>query len=117
MKVYLKGTERKRVSGSTEQDEAGPDVLTVKGVDGSFGVVNRGHECKAEASDFSVLPLDDDILRFDNEIAVLVELDNLVDRHLPWQTSHLDSLASVGVVELVSQADILKLGPSQKMVG
>mgnify|MGYP003333171493 CR=1 FL=1 len=86
-------------------------MLTVKGVDGSFGVVNRGHECQAEASDLSVLPLDDDILRFDSEIAVLKELDNLVDRHLPWQTSHLDSLASVGVVEFVSQADVLELGP------
>ena len=68
-------------------------------------------ESKAEACYFSVLPLDYDILRFDVKIAVLVELNDLVDCNLPWQASHLDSTRTVRVIELVSQADVLELWP------
>ena len=66
-------------------------MLTVKAVNGSFSVFFGGQECKAEACDFSVLPLDYDILRFDVKIAVLVELNDLVDSNLPWQGLALSS--------------------------
>ena len=104
-------TVRERTSGLSEQDESGADVFTVKAVDRSLGVFFGGHECQAVASDFSVLPLDDDILGFDVEVTILVELDNLVDSDLPWQASHLDSARTVSVVELVSQAHVLVLWP------
>ena len=86
-------------------------MLTVKAVNSTFSVFIGGQECKAEACDFSVLPLDYDILRFDVKIAVLVELNDLVDSNLPWQASHLNRARTIRVIELVSQAYVLELGP------
>ena len=92
-----------------EQDEATTNVLTVKAIDGSFRVVRVGQECKAVACNFSVLPLDDDIISSDCEFSTFEELDNLFRGHLPWESSHLDSSVTVALVERVSQADIFVL--------
>ena len=94
-----------------EQNEASADVLTVKAVDGGLSIVRVGQECKAVACDFSVLPLDDDIISRDVEFSILEELDNLVWSHLPWQSSHFDSSVSVAFVEGVSQRDVFVLRP------
>ena len=94
-----------------EQNEASADVLTIKAVDGGLSIVRVGQECKAVACDFSVLPLDDDIISRDVEFSILEELDNLVWSHLPWQSSHFDSSVSVAFVEGVSQRDVFVLRP------
>ena len=91
-------------------------MLTVKAVDGGLSIVRVGQECKAVACDFSVLPLDDDIISRDVEFSILEELDNLVWSHLPWQSSHLDSSGTVSVVEGVSQRDVFVLRPKSNEV-
>ena len=88
-------------------------MLTVKGVDGVLCIVNVGHECKAVACDFSILPFDDDVVSCDLDVSILEELDDLIWSHLPWQASHLDSSGAVAVVEFVSELDILELGPDK----
>ena len=89
-------------------------MLTVKAVDGSLSVFIGGQECKAEASDFSVLPFDDDILGGDREVSAFEELNDLVRSDFPWQSSHLDSSVAVAVVESGSQLDVLELGPNRR---
>ena len=89
-------------------------MLTVKAVDRTFCVVFVGQECEAVASDFSVLPFDDNILSFDFVITTFEELDDLIGGDLPWESSHLDSSDAVGVVELVTEGDVLESGPSRK---
>ena len=91
-------------------------MLTIKAVDGGLSIVRVGQECKAVACDFSVLPLDDDIISRDVEFSILEELDNLVWSHLPWQSSHFDSSVSVAFVEGVSQRDVFVLGPKSNEV-
>ena len=114
----FKGTGlRKRVSlRRAEQNEAGPNVLTVKAVDGGLSIIRVGQECKAVACDLSVLPLDDDIVSRDGEFSILEELDNLFWGHLPWQSSHLDSSVSVAFIEGVSQRDVFVLRPIIRVV-
>ena len=89
-------------------------MLTVKGVDGVLCIVNVGHECKAVACDFSILPFDDDVVSCDFEFSILEELDNLFWGHLPWQSSHFDSSVSVAFIEGVSQRDVFELRPKSK---